>query len=299
MPSRLRSTVHRRGDVTFVRLAGVIDEDNDLSVLAERVPGGTLVVDLGEVERINSCGVRDWVNWLHRVEGAGAKPVLVDCSPPVVAQINLVHNFVGGGAVKSFYAPYFCPQCDREKLLLLEARDALAARPFRAPPCRCDECDGPMDFDDMEESYFAFLGSTARLAADPKLDEVVAEFTPSDAGMPRLRTRSGSISNPGGGPLVTPPSIDLTRRGNSAEGVRRSTTGDSLPSIRRGISGNHPAVPPAAVSSSSSATAAAGPAGPPLVAAGSSGRGVWILLGALMAGALAVAAWLFMSHPSG
>ena len=60
------------------------------------------VEDLGEVERINSCGVRDWVNWLSQIEANNVKVVLVECSPAIVAQINLVNNFTGSGAVDGY-----------------------------------------------------------------------------------------------------------------------------------------------------------------------------------------------------
>ena len=36
-------------------------------------------------------------------------------------------------------------------------------KPYKAPTCRCDECDGPMDFDDMPDSYFAFLSNTSKI----------------------------------------------------------------------------------------------------------------------------------------
>ena len=81
------------------------------------------MIDLGEIERINSCGVRDWVNWLSKLEVNGTRSVLVECSPAIVAQINLVNNFTGSGVVKSFYVPYFCPECDEEKVLLVDAGD--------------------------------------------------------------------------------------------------------------------------------------------------------------------------------
>src|SRR5215467_13686863 len=116
MNPKFQSTIQSREDVTYVKLTGVIDEDNELGNLADKL-------------------------------GNGAAVVLVECSPAIVAQINLVNNFLGQGVVKSFYAPYFCPNCDLEKVLLVETRDLAQAHPFKAPSCRCDECDGPMDFD--------------------------------------------------------------------------------------------------------------------------------------------------------
>jgi anti-anti-sigma regulatory factor len=195
MGSKFHAEVHHREGVTYLKVSGVIDEDNDLQGLEGRLGTGTLIINLVEVDRINSCGVRDWVNWLGRVEKSGARPVLVECSPPIVSQVNLVHNFTGNGVVKSFYAPYFCPRCQKEKLLLLETRDMVqGGPPFQAPTCRCDECDGPMEFDDMEESYFAFLSNAKKVPTDPAVDAVVqemgqAEGTGSGGSGSKLRPR--------------------------------------------------------------------------------------------------------------
>ncbi len=195
MNPKFQASVHNREDVTYVKLSGVIDEDNELASLSDKIGSGTAVIDVSEIERINSCGVRDWVNWLGKVEKNGAKVILVECSPAIVAQINLVNNFTGQGVVKSFYAPYFCPNCDLEKVLLVETRDLAQTQPFKAPSCRCDECDGPMDFDDMEESYFAFLSNAKKIVTDSRVDSVINEFTPTD-GDRKIRSRTGN-TNPG------------------------------------------------------------------------------------------------------
>src|SRR3954463_11028977 len=163
MSHKFQSSVQHRGDVSFVKLGGVIDEDNELNDLADKIPQGTAVIDLGEIERINSCGVRDWVNWLSKLEYNGTRSVLVECSPAIVAQINLVNNFTGNGVVKSFYVPYFCRECDEEKVLLVEASD-MGPPPHEPPTCRCDECDLVMDFAEMPASYFAFLSNQRKLA---------------------------------------------------------------------------------------------------------------------------------------
>jgi anti-anti-sigma regulatory factor len=175
MSHKFQASVQHRGDVSYVKLAGVIDEDNELADLVDKIPTGTAVIDLGEIERINSCGVRDWVNWLSRLENNGTRAVLVECSPAIVAQINLVNNFTGNGTVKSFYVPYFCPECDEEKVLLVEAAD-MGPPPHEPPTCRCDECDLVMDFDDMPDSYFAFLSNQKKLAEPDKISGAMREL---------------------------------------------------------------------------------------------------------------------------
>jgi len=198
MSHKFQSSIQHRGDLSYVKLAGVIDEDNELTDLVDKIPVGTAVIDLGEVERINSCGVRDWVNWLSKLETGGTRSVLVECSPAIVAQINLVNNFTGNGVVKSFYVPYFCPECDEEKVLLVEATD-MGPPPHEPPTCRCDECDLVMDFDDMPDSYFAFLSNQRKLAETERLHGAVNELgrgsEPAAHQKVRSRTSQPNLSS--------------------------------------------------------------------------------------------------------
>src|SRR6476660_6900058 len=214
MSQKFQHSVQHRGDVSYVKLGGVIDEDNELNDLVDKIPAGTAVIDLGEIERINSCGVRDWVNWLSKLESNGTRSVLVECSPAIVAQINLVNNFTGNGVVKSFYVPYFCPECDEEKVLLVEAAD-MGAAPHEPPTCRCDECDLVMDFDDMPDSYFAFLSNQKKLAEPDKINGAMKDLARgSDAsGKHKVKSRASqpNLGQPGSKPSVPSlPSIQRT-----------------------------------------------------------------------------------------
>ena len=205
MSQKFQSTVHHRGDVTYVKLSGVIDEDNELADLSDKIPEGTAIIDLGDVERINSCGVRDWVNWLSKVEQGRTSVVLVECSPAIVAQINLVNNFTGSGVVKSFYVPYFCPECDEEKVLLVETAD-MGSAPHEPPTCRCDECDLVMDFDDMPDSYFAFLGNQQHIPEPERISEVLSEFG-GDGDKSRIRSRVSGTSSSSSAGMSSLPSV--------------------------------------------------------------------------------------------
>jgi anti-anti-sigma regulatory factor len=233
MNQKFQAAITQKDDVCYVKLSGVIDEDNSLAGLVDQIPGGTVVINIGEIERINSCGVRDWVNWLGKIEKNNANVVLAECSPAIVAQINLVHNFTGGGAVKSFFAPYFCPACDLEKVLLIETSEMAGQGTPKAPTCRCDECDGVMDFDDMEESYFAFVASGRKVAQNAKVDAVLKELSPSDGkGERKIRSRVGitAVSGlgsqvPSSGPsLPSVPSLPAITRPGSSPGGSGVTT---------------------------------------------------------------------------
>jgi hypothetical protein len=230
--------------VSYVKLGGVIDEDNELSDLVDKIPSGTAVIDLGEIERINSCGVRDWVNWLSKLEQNGTRSVLVECSPAIVAQINLVNNFTGSGVVKSFYVPYFCPECDEEKVLLVEASD-MGPPPHEPPTCRCDECDLVMDFDDMPDSYFAFLSNQRKLAEPDKINGAMKELArgseaPQQGAKGKVKSRASQpqLGPPGSKPSV--PSLPSIQRTSTAP----ASTHSSGPRLPTGKSSHPSSNPP-------------------------------------------------------
>lgn len=202
MSQKFQAAIQHRNDVSYVKLGGVIDEDNELSELVDKIPTGTAVIDLGEIERINSCGVRDWVNWLAKLEHNGTRGVLIECSPAIVAQINLVNNFTGAGVVKSFYVPYFCPECNEEKVLLVEAQD-MGPPPHEPPTCRCDECDLVMDFDDMPDSYFAFLSDQRKLAEPDHVNGAMRDLARGGQGAAKVRSRASHAN------LAPPPGNSL------------------------------------------------------------------------------------------
>lgn len=303
MNQKFQAAVHQRDDVTYVKLAGVIDEDNELTDLTEKIPSGTVVIDLGEIERINSCGVRDWVNWLGKIEQKGAKVVLVECSPAIVAQINLVNNFTGGGVVKNFFAPYFCPNCDREKVLLIEASE-LGPPPHKAPTCRCDECDGVMDFDDMEDSYFAFLSNAKKVADAAKVQKVVSEFNPSDGEKSKIRSRVGSTATGVGvtSSLPSVPSLPSISRSptpaGTGAGPQSFAGGGSRPGTVTGGGFTNPGASRPGLGGSNPGMHMTPRPGGPAVAAPKSSAMVYVLVAVLIA-AIGVLALLLFSSGGG
>lgn len=194
MGERLIIDIKERDDVTHVKLSGIIDEDNGLADALGAASRHVVVIDTADVERINSCGVRDWVTWLGKLERGGAELYFVDCSPTIMTQVNLVHNFVGSGSIINFYAPYFCASCDTDKMLLIDVGEAQAAAPFTAPTCRCDQCDHTTEFDDIESSYFAFLGTVKKISPNPALLDQIHQI--SAEGRARLRSRSSAAIAP-------------------------------------------------------------------------------------------------------
>lgn len=139
-----------KNGASFV-LSGVLDESADLT--AFKGASGAITVNFKNVERINSCGVREWVVAFSAL--AQAQPTFEECSLVVVKQLNAVPDFKGKASVKNFYAPYFCEACDKEDVQLFQSSEV---KPDQAAPERtCGTCKKPMSFDAIPSQYFSFL----------------------------------------------------------------------------------------------------------------------------------------------
>ena len=140
--------------VDQVSITGIIDENADLTpltTLGER----PIEVNLRAVRRINSFGVRTWIDAVRKVPQS-ARLTFVQCPPPVVDQCNMVSGFLGHGVLVSFFAPMVCSECDEQIDQLFETA-ACRANGGKLPVTPCPRCGRPMEVDDLEEQYLLFV----------------------------------------------------------------------------------------------------------------------------------------------
>ena len=144
-------------DHDLVTMSGVVDENADLTPLIQL---GTkpIKVHLRGVRRINSFGVRAWMDAIRRVP-ITAKLSFVHCPPPVVDQCNMVQGFLGHGTLESFYAPMTCAECDEQIDQLFDTA-VCRANGGKLPLTPCPRCGRPMEVDDLEEQYLLFVRDT-------------------------------------------------------------------------------------------------------------------------------------------
>src|SRR6266571_3360514 len=147
--------IKERPGATVVEFFGEIDENADFAELRRRLKGAVLF-HLAEVRRINSCGVREWVNFVRDLAGVGGELSFVACSPAIVTQLNMIYNFRGPAKIVSFLAPYVCAACDSEEEKLLDVKAHFPGRSREPPDFTCPRCSGTMELDDLPERYLAF-----------------------------------------------------------------------------------------------------------------------------------------------
>lgn len=154
--SALSWRIEERPGFTIVNFCGEIDENADFSELRRRLKG-SVVFRLEEVRRINSCGVREWVNFVRDLPSI-TDLTFTHCSPAIVTQLNMIYNFRGDAKVRSFYAPYVCEHCSTEEEKLLDVETQFpGGRVEDVPVFECERCHQGMEFDDLPERYLSFL----------------------------------------------------------------------------------------------------------------------------------------------
>lgn len=151
-PASLTWRIEEREGVTTVAFTGEIDEHADFTPLRSQLRGA-VELDLGEIRRINSCGVREWVNFVRDLPEASAL-TFTACSTAFVTQLNMIYNFRGPARIRSFHAPYTCDVCGHDEDLLIEVGPDSKVE---LPTPSCPRCGDVMQFDDIPERYLSFL----------------------------------------------------------------------------------------------------------------------------------------------
>jgi hypothetical protein len=144
----LKSRIEKRGGATWIALDGTLNEACNLAPLTQIA--GPIVIDLAGLSRINSVGVRNWMDFVRSREAAGVDLTFERCSPSMVSQMSMITKFMGSRSrVKSVHVPYVCGSCKTEHLHVLDVA------PGTEVPARmaCPKCGSAMEVDDLLETY--------------------------------------------------------------------------------------------------------------------------------------------------
>ncbi|HTJ45532.1 MAG TPA: hypothetical protein VL463_25685 [Kofleriaceae bacterium] len=172
-PPKLSIDKFADGGIVCLKLAGTIDESFEGKKLAATLKAETLVLDLADIKKISSFGIREWVDFMNGLAKQVKAIVLLECAPKVVDQLNMVANFAGTGKVFSFYAPYRCDYCDTDSRVLLQVdKDWETIKSMKMPQRPCPQCGEGQYFDEDPATFFAYIIGQDKF----ELDGQVAAF---------------------------------------------------------------------------------------------------------------------------
>jgi anti-anti-sigma regulatory factor len=156
MSVSLRWSVARGADSTEVSLSGPIDELSNFDALFDAIASGQLVkIDLSQVHRISSVGVRVWIIFMDKLRASETPVQLVGCSVCIVRQMSMISQFRGHGTIASVYAPYYCVRCNKEQLRLIEMSGDIKTQLRK--PVICPTCGAELALDEEEALYTDLL----------------------------------------------------------------------------------------------------------------------------------------------
>ncbi len=141
--------------VTYV-LAGDMDETVSFFELFGNVPP-KIVVNLRDVDRINSAGVHLWLRFTGSFPSAGVSIVYSECSPAFTNHLKRILA-TSGGSVDSVMAPFACRHCKTEFELLIKPVELSAIKP-QITGRKCPTCGQVAEFDELPVEFFSFLGA--------------------------------------------------------------------------------------------------------------------------------------------
>jgi len=132
----------------------------DDKVRAKEIPNAPhahVCLDLSQIKSISSTGIREWIQLIDSFRNCQSL-TFEKCSIVMVDQFNMIPESIGQASIESFYAPYFNPQTKQERICLIKY-DLFAPQVTKnsAPIFSDPESGLPLEFDALEESYFAFL----------------------------------------------------------------------------------------------------------------------------------------------
>jgi anti-anti-sigma regulatory factor len=146
----------QENNVTVVVLSGELIDAQCLPK-AVGAPAPAMRFVCSQLSRINSVGVKSWVESFAALAEKGIKLCFAELSPGLVEQLNLIRNFIPkGAAIESICVPMMCSKCSAESIYLVKS-EAIPKIDFTTHSEKCKKCGSPAVFDDLPEVYFGFI----------------------------------------------------------------------------------------------------------------------------------------------
>lgn len=144
----------------LVQYIGPINEEAEVH-LSQIVPrlGDKVKINFRQVEYVNSCGVRGWVNFMREAQ-KDRQVVFAECTSEIVMQINMIPSFRGQASIESVYGSYSCDSCGNQQNVLFEnGKNLPASEDDDVSAPNCGKCGEEMEMEELEEEFFAFVAA--------------------------------------------------------------------------------------------------------------------------------------------
>lgn len=132
----------------LVTLSGTVTETSRFDLPDPR--GRRVIIDARGIERMNSLGVRNWVDFIEQLETRSPDIVIRRLPPVMVWQAGMISTFVGRSRIESFLSPWICPRCETTLEQLHGYFDEVPLS------ISCPSCRSAMELDWDRDAYLSF-----------------------------------------------------------------------------------------------------------------------------------------------
>lgn len=144
----------------YILLQGAIVENvEDVLRTLSETAGDNCVIDMSRISLVNSCGIVEWVNFIHPF--SAKRTVVLDNVPSHVLRIvNMIKSFCGKATIRSVCLEFVCERCEQDKLEQIILGKNMPSPSELSVQIPCPRCQSPMHPSVPEKEAFAFLEST-------------------------------------------------------------------------------------------------------------------------------------------
>ncbi len=144
-----------------LRFSGVIDESSSLQGI-DVGAGNEVIVDLDDLDNINSHGSREWIKWVGNINPKNTVK-FINCNTVFLDYANMIEGFVPPFArIETFRVPYFCANCNTITHKTLETAAIKDINKDVELSINCSNCDSPSEIDVIFPSFFKFNTTAIR-----------------------------------------------------------------------------------------------------------------------------------------
>ena len=169
-------TLHKVGGVVGCAISGQIRETFEMGPLLEHAKGERLVLDLAEVHRVTSFGIRQWLVMLPELQRRFEVIYLSRVSGAMTNQIVTIPAMTQDLKLLSLMAPFRCSSCAHLVEVPIRAQEDIPR------VIRCERCGAQASSFDEDELYLSPLSLGVRPEESiAKLLDELERVTPRDA----------------------------------------------------------------------------------------------------------------------
>jgi hypothetical protein len=144
----------RDGELVLL-FTGDLTESADLWTLVGTT-SYKLCLNTRDLARINSVGLKAWIQFFQARKTEGAFLRYEECSHALAVHLSQILTKRAADAITSVMAPFQCSKCQHQFDVLCQTPDIAAIKPQLVGK-NCPQCRAPAEFDEIVQSYFSFL----------------------------------------------------------------------------------------------------------------------------------------------